>query len=85
MAQHTVSSRNDEKQRALSLALGQIEKQYGKGAIMRLGESQIADIPVIPTGSLALDAALGVGVCRADASWRSMDRKPPARQRWPYT
>jgi recombination protein RecA len=61
MAQHTVSSRSDEKQRALGLALGQIEKQYGKGAIMRLGESQIADIPVIPTGSLALDAALGVG------------------------
>jgi recombination protein RecA len=61
MAQQTVSSRNDEKQRALGLALGQIEKQYGKGAIMRLGESQIADIPVIPTGSLALDAALGVG------------------------
>jgi recombination protein RecA len=61
MAQHTVSSRSDEKQRALSLALGQIEKQYGKGAIMRLGESQAADIPVIPTGSLALDAALGVG------------------------
>jgi recombination protein RecA len=61
MAQHMTSSRSDEKQRALSLALGQIEKQYGKGAIMRLGESQIADIPVIPTGSLALDAALGVG------------------------
>ena len=61
MAQPTVSNRNDEKQRALSLALGQIEKQYGKGAIMRLGESQTADIPVIPTGSLALDAALGVG------------------------
>ena len=61
MAQHTVSNRNDEKQRALGLAIGQIEKQYGKGAIMRLGESQIADIPVIPTGSLALDAALGVG------------------------
>jgi recombination protein RecA len=61
MAQHTASSRSDEKQRALGLALGQIEKQYGKGAIMRLGESQIADIPVIPTGSLALDAALGVG------------------------
>ncbi len=61
MAQHTVSSRSDEKQRALGLALAQIEKQYGKGAIMRLGEGQIADIPVIPTGSLALDAALGVG------------------------
>ena len=61
MAQPTVSNRNDEKQRALGLALSQIEKQYGKGAIMRLGESQTADIPVIPTGSLALDAALGVG------------------------
>lgn len=61
MPQPTVSNRNDEKQRALGLALSQIEKQYGKGAIMRLGESQTADIPVIPTGSLALDAALGVG------------------------
>ena len=61
MAQHTVSNKNDEKQRALSLALSQIEKQYGKGAIMRLGESQIVDISVISTGSLALDAALGVG------------------------
>jgi len=61
MAQQTASSRSDEKQRALGLALSQIEKQYGKGAIMRLGESQTADIPVIPTGSLALDAALGVG------------------------
>ena len=50
-----------ERQKAVELAFGQIEKQYGKGAIMRLGESQIADIPVIPTGSLALDAALGVG------------------------
>ncbi|MGE3540578.1 MAG: recombinase RecA [Candidatus Tectimicrobiota bacterium] len=61
MAQQTVQNRSDEKQRALGLAMGQIEKQYGKGAIMRLGESQIVDIPVIPTGSLALDAALGVG------------------------
>src|SRR5688572_17553147 len=61
MAQRKTYDVEDEKQRALGLALGQIEKQYGKGAIMRLGESQIADIPVIPTGSLALDAALGVG------------------------
>jgi recombination protein RecA len=61
MAQHTLSSKSDEKQRALELAFSQIEKQFGKGAIMRLGESQILDIPVIPTGSLALDAALGVG------------------------
>jgi recombination protein RecA len=50
-----------EKQRALDLAFAQIEKQYGKGSIMRLGESQSIDVPVIPSGSLALDSALGVG------------------------
>ena len=61
MAQQTLSHMSDEKQRALSLALAQIEKQYGKGAIMRLGESQALDVAVIPSGSLALDAALGVG------------------------
>lgn len=53
--------RQDEKQRVLSLAFSQIEKQFGKGAIMRLGESQALDIPVLSTGSLALDIALGVG------------------------
>jgi recombination protein RecA len=61
MAQRKTYEIEDEKQRALGLAFAQIEKQYGKGAIMRLGESQAVDIPVIPTGSLALDAALGVG------------------------
>jgi recombination protein RecA len=61
MAQRTAQNVGDERQRALGLAFAQIEKQYGKGAIMRLGESQAVDIPVIPTGSLALDAALGVG------------------------
>ncbi len=60
MAKHT-PDRQDEKQRVLSLAFSQIEKQFGKGAIMRLGESQALDIPVISTGSLALDIALGVG------------------------
>ena len=50
------------KERALDLALGQIEKQFGKGAIMRLGQGALVkDIQVIPTGSLALDVALGVG------------------------
>jgi recombination protein RecA len=48
--------------RALDLAVGQIEKQFGKGAIMRLGEqAQLRDILVVPTGSLGLDLALGVG------------------------
>jgi len=51
-----------EKEKALDLAFAQIEKQFGKGSIMRLGaEHIIPDIPVIPTGSLSLDIALGVG------------------------
>ena len=51
-----------EKTRALDLAMSQIEKQYGKGAIMRLGEEGArVHIAVIPTGSLSLDAALGIG------------------------
>lgn len=61
MSQHMPKSLSEEKQRALNLALTQIEKQFGKGSIMRLGETHTLDIPVIPSGSLALDAALGVG------------------------
>tara|TARA_B100000902_G_scaffold354892_1_gene367398 strand:- start:510 stop:1583 length:1074 start_codon:yes stop_codon:yes gene_type:complete len=50
------------KEKAIELALGQIERQFGKGSIMRLGESSSTlDIDVIPTGSISLDAALGVG------------------------
>ncbi len=52
----------DDKKRALDLALSQIEKQYGKGAIMKLGDAEApADIPAISSGSLGLDIALGVG------------------------
>jgi len=47
--------------KALDLTVKQIEKQFGKGAIMRLGESPVVAIDAIPTGSLALDAALGIG------------------------
>ena len=50
-----------EKMQALELALGRIEKQFGKGSIMRLGEATKLNVDVIPTGSLALDLALGVG------------------------
>ncbi len=50
-----------EKQKALEMALSQIEKQFGKGSIMRLGESSHINVEVIPTGSLELDIALGVG------------------------
>ena len=50
-----------DKQKALEMAFGQIEKQFGKGAIMKLGESSHLNIETIPTGSLGLDIALGVG------------------------
>lgn len=51
----------NEKERALESALGQIEKAFGKGSIMRLGDSEKMQIESIPTGSLSLDIALGIG------------------------
>src|SRR6184192_772385 len=50
-----------DKDKALELALAQIDKQYGKGSVMRLGDEGRAPIAVIPTGSIALDVALGIG------------------------
>ena len=50
-----------DRQKALELTLGQIEKQFGKGSIMRLGQETKFDIPAISTGSLAIDLALGIG------------------------
>ncbi len=50
-----------ERDKALDMALGQIEKQFGKGSIMRMGENLHMNIEAIPTGALALDLALGIG------------------------
>ena len=52
---------NSEKMRALEAALGQIEKQFGKGSIMKLGDFQAMNVDAIPTGALSLDIALGIG------------------------
>ena len=52
---------DDNKSKALTAAVGQIEKQFGKGAIMRLGDNQAMDIEAISTGSLTIDIALGIG------------------------
>lgn len=52
---------DDNKKKALSMALAQIEKQFGKGAVMSLGDQATTDIDVISTGSLGLDVALGIG------------------------
>jgi recombination protein RecA len=56
-----MASLSADREKAVDLAIGQIERQFGKGSIMKLGSQVIADVPVIPTGSLALDHALGVG------------------------
>ncbi|WP_411677270.1 recombinase RecA [Caproicibacter sp.] len=50
-----------DKKKALETALAQIEKQYGKGAVMRLGQNEAMHVEAIPTGSLGLDLALGIG------------------------
>ena len=50
-----------DKQKAVDSAISQIERQFGKGSIMKLGSRQVVDVPVIPTGALALDRALGIG------------------------
>ncbi|GAC1622226.1 MAG: recombinase RecA [Nevskia sp.] len=52
---------DDNRRKALEAALGQIEKQFGKGAVMRMGDRAVDVIDVIPTGSLMLDLALGIG------------------------
>ena len=52
---------NNERKKALDVALSQIEKQFGKGSVMRLGEYKAMEVESIPTGALALDMALGIG------------------------
>jgi recombination protein RecA len=56
-----VSTMNANKEKALEAALGQIERQFGKGTVMRMGEENRPAIPAISTGSLGLDIALGIG------------------------
>lgn len=51
----------DDKKKALAMALSQIEKQFGKGSVMKMGDQTIAKIPTVSTGSLGLDIALGAG------------------------
>src|SRR5262245_20710217 len=50
-----------DRAKAIEAALAQIDKQFGKGSIMRLGSREKIDVPAIPTGALSLDVALGVG------------------------
>ena len=54
-------AKNDDRERALDVAIGQIERQFGKGSIMKMGEAHSMQVESIPTGSIALDLALGIG------------------------
>ncbi|MFA6569329.1 MAG: hypothetical protein WCS96_14050, partial [Victivallales bacterium] len=54
-------SEKNVRDKNLSIALSQIEKEYGKGSIMRLGDNMHVDVPIISTGALTLDIALGIG------------------------
>ncbi len=56
-----MAKQTDNKLEAAELAISQIERQFGKGAIMRLGTDSALDIPAISTGSIGLDIAIGVG------------------------
>src|SRR5436309_12472062 len=56
-----VSSATSEREKAIDLALQQIERRFGKGTVMKLGEATNIQVEIIPTGSIALDLALGVG------------------------
>ncbi|MCX8055052.1 MAG: recombinase RecA [Ignavibacteria bacterium] len=61
MAKEDIQKISDEKQRAVKLAIEQIEKNYGKGSIMRLSDRNVVQVEAIPTGCLSLDAAIGIG------------------------
>ena len=52
---------DENRKKALAAALGQIEKQFGKGAVMRLGDGVSRDMDVVSSGSIGLDVALGIG------------------------
>jgi len=56
-----MSTNNAEKLKALQLTIDKLEKTYGKGAVMKLSDNKVLDIPAISTGSLGLDMALGIG------------------------
>jgi recombination protein RecA len=56
-----MSEVNKEKLKALQMAMDKLEKTYGKGAVMKLGDDAIEQMEVIPSGSVGLDSALGIG------------------------
>ena len=71
----------EDRSKVLESTIAQIEKEHGKGSIMRLGNRDVlVPVSVIPTGAVSLDAALGVGGIPGGAWWRSSGRNPAARR-----
>ena len=71
-----------DRAKALSLALAQIDKNFGKGSVMRLGDDTRPPVAVIPTGSVALDVALGVGGLPRGRVVEIYGRNLPVRLLW---
>lgn len=71
---------DENKQKALAAALGQIEKQFGKGSIMRLGEDRSMDVETISTGSLSLTSHSVRAVCRWGVSSKFTGRNLPVKR-----
>lgn len=69
----------DNRKKALSAALGQIERQFGKGAVMKMGDQPREAIPAVSTGSLGLDVAWVLAVCPTAGSLKSTARKAPVK------
>ena len=61
MAEEKENAPNSEKLKALRAAMDKIEKTYGKGSIMKMGDEKVEEVSVIPSGSIGLNVALGVG------------------------
>lgn len=79
------NSVNAEKLKVLNATLEKLEKSFGKGSIMRMGDTKVEDMDVISTGSIGLDTALGVGGLPRAESLKSTDRSLPVRRRWLFT
>jgi len=74
-----------EKLKALEVTIGKLEKDYGKGTIMKLGDRAVENIQVISTGSIGLDAALGIGGLPVAVLSKFMVLKLREKQHWQFT
>ena len=81
--ENTPKPNNSEKLKALQAAMDKIEKSFGKGSIMKMGDDHVQEVEVIPTGSIALNAALGVGGYPKGRIIEIYVRNLPVRPHWP--